>query len=389
MRTRSTRIVPIPSITITLWLPNEVITEIFLHLPRADQLTLCRVSKLFHGLVLPILLQKVVLSPKWSNSSTLKAFCTALIENPARTDSVRSLTFINRAPYYAVAEDFLIQTLKLLRRLKHIWIEDRRIRGVVSHLSSLTFPDLSSCFFPRADYNDTRKRDVAQFLGRHPTITQLHLWDRPDTDIPQSILLPKLLYYNGSLHLLRCVSTDNLVVVQTTWTTQSPIFVQILGAQTGHDFSLCIECPLVEKVAQVLVQLSTHMPRLQKLRLTGLNPRHQDYTVSLQFRCPYNFNSNPTTTMSETLNQITKCLPRFERLAYLALALHHTARLPSTAKVDEALRSWADSCPTLRGGCIGKKAWMDVGDQWEACSREEFDTEAGFVLWDRIFGSGE
>ncbi|KAJ7619658.1 hypothetical protein FB45DRAFT_931348 [Roridomyces roridus] len=385
MRTRSTRIVPIPSITITLWLPNEVITEIFLHLPRADHLTLCRVSKLFHGLVLPILLQKVVLKPKWSNSSTLKAFCTALIENPARADSVRSLTFINRAPYYAVAEDFLIQTLKLLRRLKHIWIEDSRTDGVVSHLSALILPDLSSCFFPRADYPDAWKRDVAQFLSRHPTITQLHLWHEPDARFTEGTasVLPNLQYYSGSLHLLRFLSTDNLVVVRTTWTAQSPIFVQILGAQTGHDFSLCIECPLVEKVAQVLVQLSTHMPRLQKLRLTGLDPRLRDYTV------PYNFNSNPTTTMSETLNQITKCLPRFERLAYLALALHHTARLPSTVKVDEALRNWADACPTLRGGCIGKKTWMDVGDQWEACSREEFDTEAGFVLWDRVFGSGE
>jgi hypothetical protein len=73
---------------ISRWLPNEIITEIVCAVPWADQASLCRVSKLFHGICLPVLYRVVQLK----SARGITSFCNTVPSNPAIAGYVRSLT---------------------------------------------------------------------------------------------------------------------------------------------------------------------------------------------------------------------------------------------------------------------------------------------------------
>ncbi|KAJ7619577.1 hypothetical protein FB45DRAFT_1095891 [Roridomyces roridus] len=78
---------------ITRWFPNEILAKTIQNARRADQVTLCRVSKLFHAVALPCLLRIVSLDTDTEDSGVLEAFCSAIIRNPARAES-----FLSRHP---------------------------------------------------------------------------------------------------------------------------------------------------------------------------------------------------------------------------------------------------------------------------------------------------
>ncbi|KAJ7619682.1 hypothetical protein FB45DRAFT_670786, partial [Roridomyces roridus] len=195
---------------ITRWLPNEILTEIIQNAPRADLVTLCRVSKLFHALALPSLNQSVVLNTRKHNGEVLDAFCGAILQSPERADSVRSLSFssayellfrlanftnnpLPRYSYRSLPAE-LIESLRLMGCLEHLVIDDCRPVSVVSCLARLTFPKLLSfsLTYPASAW----KPHVEEFLSRHPTITHLRLWLIHGQDpVPEGTLLPKLQYY--------------------------------------------------------------------------------------------------------------------------------------------------------------------------------------------------
>ncbi|KAJ7619656.1 hypothetical protein FB45DRAFT_1096004 [Roridomyces roridus] len=344
---------------ITLRLPNEVIAEIVQNALKSDQTTLCRVSKIFHALVLPILDRTVVLD--LFRQGALEAFCSAIVRNPQRADSVRSLTFLHG---YSLSDpgplkDLLMECLNLTRRLEHLSIKDLRPTGVGSCLSSLTFPALMSCFL------DTRvawQPSVAEFLSRHPTITHLRLWSviAPDSPhIPEGTLLPELQYYHGALSLLCPFLAHSLVAVQTSWSAETIGLGRLaLTVQTNPDLTLCFDCVSPTPVSELLLHVSTHMPRLKNLKL-------RTWIGGIT---------------AETVNHITAHLPRFESLEYLAFE-DAIARPGLTLDVDssrEALRIWVDICPTLRGCCIDQIGWRKDPEKWEECSKSVFDTESGF-----------
>ncbi|KAJ7619647.1 hypothetical protein FB45DRAFT_1095995 [Roridomyces roridus] len=365
MQTRS-RGAPRAGVCITLRLPNEVLTEIIRNAPKADQATLCRVCKFFYALALPVLNREVVLRHEDLRVQQLEAFCSALIQSPVRADSVRTLTFTNGYSYSVRGEDLIVESLRIMRKLKHISIGDFRPHGgVISRLGSLTFPNLLSSFFIHA-HPDSWKFDISRFLSRHPTITHLHLWYDAHgevTHIPDGTLLPKLQCYHGPLPLLRYFSKRRLVAVRTAWTRRSSL-VEQLATQTGPNLILEIDDLSGAQVLEVLICLSTHMWYLKKLKL----------------RC-WEGNSM---TAADTVNQITAYLPRFESLAYIALSYDRPG-LPVDIDEDKdrkALQVWANTCPTLRGSSIGEVAWRKVGDEWEECSTRVLDTEAGFVVLD-------
>ncbi|KAJ7619894.1 hypothetical protein B0H17DRAFT_1340776 [Mycena rosella] len=67
---------------ISRWLPNETITEIVQAAPRSDQASLCRVSKLFRDLCLPILYRVVELEA----DASVADFGATVLSNAALTD---------------------------------------------------------------------------------------------------------------------------------------------------------------------------------------------------------------------------------------------------------------------------------------------------------------
>ncbi|KAJ7619669.1 hypothetical protein FB45DRAFT_1033520 [Roridomyces roridus] len=312
---------------ITLWLPNEILTQVIQNAPKCDQATLCRVSRLFYGLALPSLNRTVTLCTVGFNVEVLEAFSSALIQNPERADSVRSLTFINGCSSTVPTEDILIQSLTLMRRLEHLSIDDSQAHMYAWELN------------------------IEQFLSRHPTITHLRLGSEigqnvDSADLMEGTLLPKLQYYHGMLRLLGAFSTHSLLALRTSWTLQNRDLVQNLVAQTNPNLSLCIECLFEHQLSDILIQLPARMPQLKKLKLLGW-----DRMVMSAMSVP------------DTVDQITAYLTRFECLTYLAL--NHVFDQGSSA-VDnrKALQVWANACPTLRGGGIGEMAGRKVGEQW-------------------------
>ncbi|KAJ7619653.1 hypothetical protein FB45DRAFT_931324, partial [Roridomyces roridus] len=361
-------------ICITLWLPNELLAEIIHNVSDTDLASLCRVSKLFHALVLPSLLRNVVLQIRDSSIEIADAFCLGIIENPARAESVLSLTLINGSLPLVPAKDLLIQSLKLMQNLETLSIDDIHAFGVVSCLPSLTFPKLSSCFFIEAHpdtwiphmtaalgYDESWNLHVIEFLSRHPTVTQLRLWSTShDSNIPAGTLLPEMRYFQGSFWSLALFSKRSLVALRTAW----PVWILSVGRNfdeltSPNITSLYIEHLSADQITTVIMHLSVHMPRLEKIKLCCCDV--------------------PKTRIEGIVFFIaTIFLPRFERLAYLAL--NHDPRSLGLDPYDcrMALGPQAKVSQTLRGICVGDMAELKVGETWEGCSREAFDAAAGF-----------
>jgi hypothetical protein len=66
--------------SISRWLPNEVISETIQAAPQSDQIALCRTSKLFHALGIPVLYRVVELY----GSSFMTGFCSTVLGNPSK-----------------------------------------------------------------------------------------------------------------------------------------------------------------------------------------------------------------------------------------------------------------------------------------------------------------
>ncbi|KAJ7454634.1 hypothetical protein B0H11DRAFT_1926461 [Mycena galericulata] len=114
---------------IARWLPDELITEIIRNISKADQANLCRVSKLFRSLTLPVLNRDVALYV--GNGPVLDAFCSALLANPARADAIRSFTLWDDGPF--TISDQTFQAMKLMTRLEHL--------GAVHQMTPEEVPD--------------------------------------------------------------------------------------------------------------------------------------------------------------------------------------------------------------------------------------------------------
>jgi hypothetical protein len=80
-----------------LSLPNEIIKIVETAPSKRDQATLrvCRTSQLFHSLILPVVNSTVllILSSKYIDID--RAFCSALITNPNRADTIRSFEILD------------------------------------------------------------------------------------------------------------------------------------------------------------------------------------------------------------------------------------------------------------------------------------------------------
>jgi hypothetical protein len=68
------------------WLPNELLSTITTFAPLADKVSLARVSKVIHALVIPSLYRTVVLH----NYAQLRRFSELLIAKPERANAVRA-----------------------------------------------------------------------------------------------------------------------------------------------------------------------------------------------------------------------------------------------------------------------------------------------------------
>ncbi|KAJ7478675.1 hypothetical protein B0H11DRAFT_1281238 [Mycena galericulata] len=250
---------------ITRLFPDELITEIVRNAARVDQATLCRVSKLFHSLSLPVLNCTVVLRTR--NSEIPRAFCSALIANPGRADSIRSFTCLLRPLVY---EDILLEAMKLMTGLERLSILKTPI------LSLLHFPCLTSCGVQILDSKVADKPIVSGFLTRHTTLTHVEMNSLEARPVAERIPLPNLRHYGGTalaipeIHLSRLRSTrlnwprtagapliDEIILALNALTTPDRPFVSSHYCFTGAGESHLV----------ILKSLATHMPHTTTLQM--------------------------------------------------------------------------------------------------------------------------
>ncbi|KAJ7651171.1 hypothetical protein FB45DRAFT_32073 [Roridomyces roridus] len=359
-------------------LPNELLTEIVEYLPRrADQASLCLISKLFHDVSLPFFDRTVVLP--MTRSRQLKAFFRSIIAHPERADATRSLTFTNQTslldfnPFFY---DLLIESTRLMKNLEHLRVQDwsetatMTEPSIISCLAFLTFPCLSTCrieILPVAQgLGSNCHVAIGDFLERHPTITHLRLWPYGGFHDPThtGALLPRLEHYDGNLHFLTMLSSRCLRAARFPWVLDweeidSPLeaLPSLLDARLPTVLSFDDSCPSYNAIPSTLSALPDYIPNLTSLKICARSMRVHSQT--------------------SVLNCLKECLPRFSGLKYIAFE-HSDPTLVSTNDDLLALQAWADVTPSFKACSIRQRAWRKVDGLWEEYREEEFDVEAGF-----------
>ncbi|KAJ7612190.1 hypothetical protein FB45DRAFT_308212 [Roridomyces roridus] len=370
---------------ITLWLPNELLTKIIHCSPKSDQATLCRVSKLFYALVLPILNRAVVLNFRKDDKSC-DHFSRALIKVPQRAEAIRSLTLTPKPSHpnrlVQGAYDLLFEAMELMQGLQSITLEKRWEKTTINRLDRLVLPQLSTLRL-RAEngFGCPDARAFSQFFAQHPSITRLYLpADSWLTVEPVHNFLPNLREYVGPTPLLRSLATQSLRAARLCPDSElSASNVQTLKALTkpGLPFVLSIDPGLGNRTLEVTI------PAI----LSAVSTEMSSEIRSLELRT---FETGRLST--ETFNHITTQLLRFSHIAYFSIARSDAGYLGEffvdIEAVQAALRAWATALPTLKGCFIGCPespdacAWIKVGEQWERCTMQDFDVQAGFSIFE-------
>ncbi|KAJ7500505.1 hypothetical protein B0H11DRAFT_1995587 [Mycena galericulata] len=363
---------------ITRWFPNEVITDIVESAARNDQATLCRVSKLFHNLSLPVLTRAVVV--RRDSLDSLSAFCSALIANPSRADAVRSFTFwdAETAGDSERVDVLLFEAMNLMSGLEHLSLfraediyrlEPGTFSSIGSKLPCLTFPRLLGFQITLQFRSDGISPEdlIAVFSTRHPTLTLLRIGFGSDVISPSArISLPRLQCFEGTARRLPATVAHGLRAVRLQWDSRTKIHSDLIilalkgltnvNTISSHDWWTTHDC------MSLFTSLSKHMPHTSSLQLRILD----------------------LGTANETERIITECLPLFNRLAYIALECVHIVFAVPTSDADRSrstLNAWVNACPTLKACYLHDAAWAKVDGAWQNFSTEDFRIQAGLSVF--------
>ncbi|KAJ6548169.1 hypothetical protein DFH09DRAFT_1169906 [Mycena vulgaris] len=339
---------------ITEWLPNEIITEILEATTKTDQASLCRVSRLFRELCVPVLYRTVQLR----HLTGALAFCLALIESPSRGQFIRSFSFYSASPDRMSTSRLLLDSINLMPRLEHLTTHTREL------LRTCTVPSLVSC---RIGFKSGIEADVlASFLARHPNLTRarVDVYARFGSTPSLPIALPYLERFDGPAYLvpLMLPVVRRLREARLSWgrhlNPSTADIERILGALpslTSPDipFFSSYEYPPHLSVL-IVTAASIHMPHVKILRLQTRSFELHD------------------------IRHITTCLPRFTALAYLALDPPRNPLVMHASSTDQAaVATWANVCPTLEACCLNGSAWRKMDGAWEEYTMQEFEMQAG------------
>ncbi|KAJ7467475.1 hypothetical protein FB451DRAFT_393759 [Mycena latifolia] len=356
---------------ISRWLPNEIITEIIQAAPQSDQASLCRVSKLFHGLCLPLLYRAVRLKTR----SSIEAFCAAVLSNNALAELVRSFTAGFRIGLLTPQTSLTtVNSSKALLRLECLSIDISSLQ--TEHLRQLlhsTFPYLVHCSLGTHDCHHWSSQELdytlVSFLLRHPALQTLHIqdWDRMEVWPSSSTRIPLL-----HLHQLQCpfrlvpsIFTGSLKNVGLDWfDIPAPNEVEkTFGAlksmaRTDIPF-ICSNTTAGPSsgvfMPEILNSLSRNIPHTRTLQLEYAN---DDKVV---IRC------------------LMDCLPSFTGLAFLSLECWFPAHSGAQDEDLQTVQAFGEACSTLEGCRLHKCAWRKVAGMWEKYPVEDFMVLAGIL----------
>ncbi|KAF8144193.1 hypothetical protein K438DRAFT_2029279 [Mycena galopus ATCC 62051] len=370
--------------TISQWLPTETLIEIIQTLPKIDQLTLCRVSELFHDLCLPAINRVVVLR----DYDRAKAFLEGMLENPSRVDAIRSFTVTDRARilHYTPEDrtktvsfaDLLISSVKLMvPQLEHLSICPDLLEtdhGIALQL--YTFPRLLSCqispfWVTSARDSETQVSMLASdalgaFLQRHPGLTHLHAFGHRlplDPSPTLRIQLPNLQHFEGEATLIPAMMAHELREARLYWSGREDIerTVVALRSITSPDIPfVSINNGTETHQCTALVEaLATHIPNIKTLHMRAATDWASPDPI--------------------TIEHLTTYLSHFKALKYLALedALSFRDVDKKSYSVRDKMHTivvnWAGICPTLEACCLHEFAFKKtITGSWDFCTRLAF-----------------
>ncbi|KAJ7612162.1 hypothetical protein FB45DRAFT_939998 [Roridomyces roridus] len=202
---------------IARWLPNELLARIIDYAPRPDQAALCRVSKLFHALTLPVLYREIEIDTTEQPAIVIESFCSAMMK-PGRAEVARQfiLTFGTDEEFFSnpVLRLYggLTGSIRLMHKLEHLHLIDLSTSppNAFSYLfREITFPRLSIFRLGLQTGNKEYSAALVQFFARHPNITEVCLWmpELPWSTTAVGSCLPNLQQYEGSAEFLPHISS--------------------------------------------------------------------------------------------------------------------------------------------------------------------------------------
>ncbi|KAJ7777164.1 hypothetical protein B0H16DRAFT_1712208 [Mycena metata] len=329
--------------SIARWLPNEVITEIIQAAPPRDQASLCRTTKLFEGLGVPILYRVVNLQVE--DAESIEAFCSTIASHTSKfAKLVRSFTANANLMYYTELDGLNAPLWECVKTLFNL--EKLRIRGSLAYGHGV--PEWLSLTFPRLDHGELyvtgrdwtskeRRGTLASFLLRHPALKSvritdfisLELWPPTATRIPlhdlQRIWAPPTVFPALVVDDLREVRLDWQCDYEVNMTPAEPTFIALSAmARDGPPDKI----PHVKK----------HLPRFTHLEFFAF----------------------------ESLDEVDGRLTFGETEAEDQLTVH----------------DFGDLCPTLQACRLSKNAWRRVNGTWERFPADDFLARAGITLVD-------
>ncbi|KAJ7717362.1 hypothetical protein DFH07DRAFT_785185 [Mycena maculata] len=363
---------------ISLWLPNELITEIIEALTRSDRAALCRVSKLLHGLGVPVLYRVV----KVTKLPQIETFCSAVLSNPMLTGLVQSFTvsaagshsFEEIIQYIAVSGTFPVQTssslsdllrdpVRALSRLQYLSLDhEMMFKEQFDALLGCTFPSLASC----DTWNQRTPIDTfAFFLARHSAMTYLRIHLGAKFESPFVIPLPSLQHFEGPVELIPWISTRRLRHARIDWgffpkAHNIEASIVALGSLTCSDIPVVISSSWCGgNFLKIIDSVSRYIPHTKALITPASNLN------------------------DEQIVHVGNCLLRFTSLEFLSVESSSFLSMGRTECADyrTAAQNIGNLCPTLTAYLVGNEAWNNASGTWETFPSKEFRE-----LCERSFG---
>ncbi|KAJ7687651.1 hypothetical protein B0H17DRAFT_1203541 [Mycena rosella] len=357
---------------ISQWLPNEIIAEIVQAAPRSDQASLCRVSKLFHDLCLPILYGVVDLEA----DASVADFGDIVLSNAALAGLVRSYSV--DYPKAGMSMDavtsfspILVDSSKAFVRLEALSISYMLLTATdLENLFRWTFPHLVRCSLgmhtASSHWSDTEQRHTfASFLIRHPGLENLYIQLGPHSLERSSgvvrIPLLRLQQLRCPSRILSSIVAPGIKQVELYWDDSGldevDTIVLALKAMIPSDVPfICSNEACDKNLPAVVDSLSRNLPHTRTLRL-----------------CLY------YSPMKEVIDHLKSCLPCFTGLAFLSV--QYSSMVNSPREEEEQLNVLSDACPTLEACRLHHRAWRKVDGMWETYPLTDFDALAGLESW--------
>ncbi|RDB16578.1 hypothetical protein Hypma_002742 [Hypsizygus marmoreus] len=362
-------------------LPLELLEEIADEVHLDTQLSLCRVSKLFHSLTIRSVYRVIFLD----SPALVVACCRTLASNRTAALSVRQLAitytpmepprFYYFSSFYALIGKAL-QNLSQLHELKLMVSDPAYIRT----LNRAHFPFLRhfECYLALTD-------SLILFLNRHPTINYLQIAPTEafvQTSVvdssrpPLQVVLPKLQYFIGNSECISALVPDAslraaFIFWEAAYSTPQDT-IRSLEHSSGDTINL-VSCRRRGWNLDLIDLISISLPNIYVLIITNL------LVVDVRPSEAY-------------LNAVKNMLSRFSMLRNLHLHCIDTWNMNDVkCNMDEdfaTVTAWGSACPSLLE-CIlphsnGMK-WIRIHDLWLPDPNSEQGME---WTWDMLCSNG-